>query len=84
MLYRENGQFKTSYRADQQIFPIIQDRWAVIAIILAAFVLVTSIIVHVYAAIWVKGSVGAMLTGKVSRAWARRHHPGWYKEVGRK
>ena len=26
MLYRENGQFKTSYRADQQIFPILQDR----------------------------------------------------------
>ena len=26
MLYRENGQFKTSYRADQQIFPIVQDR----------------------------------------------------------
>ena len=25
MLYRENGQFKTSYRADQQIFPIAQD-----------------------------------------------------------
>jgi hypothetical protein len=27
MFYRENGQFKTSYRADQQIFPIAQDRW---------------------------------------------------------
>jgi branched-chain amino acid transport system permease protein len=26
MLYRENGQFKTSYEADQQIFPIRQDR----------------------------------------------------------
>src|SRR5258706_4056340 len=26
MLYRENGQFKASYRADQQIFPILQDR----------------------------------------------------------
>ncbi|MBI1395759.1 MAG: branched-chain amino acid ABC transporter permease [Betaproteobacteria bacterium] len=26
MLYREAGQFKTSYRADQQIFPILQDR----------------------------------------------------------
>ena len=29
MLYRENGQFKTSYRADQQIFPILQDRIAI-------------------------------------------------------
>ena len=26
MLYREAGQFKTSYAADQQIFPILQDR----------------------------------------------------------
>lgn len=40
MLYRENGQFKTSYRADLQIFPILQDRWAIAAIMLAAFVLV--------------------------------------------
>ena len=29
MLYRENGQFKTSYRSDQQVFPILQDRYAV-------------------------------------------------------
>jgi branched-chain amino acid transport system permease protein len=26
MLYRENGQFKTSYHSDQQVFPITQDR----------------------------------------------------------
>jgi branched-chain amino acid transport system permease protein len=26
MIYRENGQFKTTYRTDQQIFPIVQDR----------------------------------------------------------
>ena len=26
MLYREAGQFKTSYAADQQVFPILQDR----------------------------------------------------------
>jgi branched-chain amino acid transport system permease protein len=29
MLYRENGQFKTTYRADQQVFPIAQDRIAI-------------------------------------------------------
>ena len=33
MLYRENGQFKTSYRADQQIFPILQDRIAIVALL---------------------------------------------------
>ena len=40
MFYRENGQFKTNYRADQQIFPIAQDRWAVIALMAFAFVAV--------------------------------------------
>jgi branched-chain amino acid transport system permease protein len=40
MFYRENGQFKTSYSADSQIFPIAQDRWAVLLLIAAAFVLV--------------------------------------------
>ena len=38
MIYRENGQFKTSYAADQQIFPIAQDRWAVLAILAFAFI----------------------------------------------
>ena len=38
MLYRENGQFKTSYAADQQIFPIAQDRWAILGILVFAFV----------------------------------------------
>jgi branched-chain amino acid transport system permease protein len=40
MIYRENGQFKTSYRADQQIFPILQDRLAVGALLAVAFVAV--------------------------------------------
>jgi branched-chain amino acid transport system permease protein len=40
MLYREAGQFKTSYAADQQIFPILQDRIGVIALLLVAFVVV--------------------------------------------
>ena len=40
MFYRENGQFKTSYEADQQIFPILQDRWAIALILVVAFVAV--------------------------------------------
>src|SRR4249919_864336 len=40
MLYREVGQFKTSYAADQAIFPIAQDRWFVIALLLVAFLVV--------------------------------------------
>jgi branched-chain amino acid transport system permease protein len=40
MLYREAGQFRTSYRADQRIFPIVQDRVAMGALLLLAFVAV--------------------------------------------
>jgi len=40
MFYRENGQFKTSYRADQQIFPITQDRVAIVALLAFAFLVV--------------------------------------------
>ena len=38
MFYRENGQFKTSYRADQQIFPILQDRWLLLLLLVVAFI----------------------------------------------
>ncbi len=40
MIYRENGQFKTSYRADQQIFPILQDRLVILALVAFAFLAV--------------------------------------------
>ncbi len=40
MFYRENGQFKTTYRADQQIFAIAQDRWAILGLLLVAYLLV--------------------------------------------
>ena len=40
MLYREAGQFKSTYAADQQIFPIRQDRIAIGAPARVAFVVV--------------------------------------------
>ena len=40
MFYRENGQFKTSYSADQQIFPIAQDRVFIVALLVVAFTVV--------------------------------------------
>ena len=40
MLYREAGQFKTTYPADQQVFPIRQDRIAVAVLLVVAFVVV--------------------------------------------
>ncbi len=38
MLYREAGQFKTTYQADSQIFPIRQDRVAMALLLVLAFV----------------------------------------------
>lgn len=48
---------------------------------IAALVLVLTVIVHVYAAIWIKGSVRAMTRGTVSEAWARQHHALWHREM---
>ena len=44
MFYRENGDFKTTYKQDQQIFPIALDRWFVIAVCLFAYLVVPFII----------------------------------------
>ncbi|HEU4352073.1 MAG TPA: branched-chain amino acid ABC transporter permease, partial [Burkholderiales bacterium] len=40
MFYRLAGQFKSSYAADQQIFPIRQDRVFVIGLMVVAFVVI--------------------------------------------
>src|SRR3546814_5813498 len=40
MLYRETGQFNTSYEADQRIFRIVQDRWLIAAILVTGAVVV--------------------------------------------
>src|SRR4051812_3305275 len=40
MIYRETGQFKSTYASDQQLFPILQDRVFVIGFLVFAFVVV--------------------------------------------
>ncbi|MCB2057711.1 MAG: branched-chain amino acid ABC transporter permease [Novosphingobium sp.] len=50
MLYREAGQFKASYEEDQQIFPIAQDRFGVLALI-GVFALVIPFVADEY---WLK------------------------------
>jgi len=40
MFYREAGQFKTSYEADQALFPIRQDQIGIILILLVAYIFV--------------------------------------------
>lgn len=73
--------FWRPYFADY--FPIELIRLATLLHAIAAFALIVSIIVHVYAAIWVKGTLRAMTRGTVSEAWAKKHHPAWHREVTR-
>ena len=40
MIYREAGQYKVSYQADQAIFPIAQDRFVMLALLAVAFLVV--------------------------------------------
>lgn len=47
----------------------------------AAVVLIVVTIVHIYAAIWVKGTMRAMTRGSVTEGWARLNHPLWHKEM---
>ncbi|MBM3353308.1 MAG: branched-chain amino acid ABC transporter permease [Betaproteobacteria bacterium] len=44
MFYRENGQFKSSYAADQQLLPILQDRVFMVALVAFAFVVVPLVV----------------------------------------
>ena len=61
-------------------FPVEVIRLAALVHAFAAFVLIVGIVVHIYAAIWIKGSVGAMVRGTVTLGWARKHHPKWFRE----
>lgn len=62
-------------------FPIPLRRVAVLVHAVSAVVLILSVIAHVYAAIWVKGTMEAMTRGTVTENWARRNHPLWYREM---
>jgi formate dehydrogenase subunit gamma len=62
-------------------FPIVVRRIAVVLHAAAAFGIVLGVIVHAYAAIWVKGTVRAMTRGTVSDAWARQHHALWHRKL---
>ena len=63
-------------------FPVTVVRVSAVVHAAAAFVLILGIIVHIYSAIfWVKGSLRAMTRGTVTHAWAKHHHPLWYRRI---
>ncbi|QKJ85087.1 Formate dehydrogenase O gamma subunit [Paramixta manurensis] len=62
-------------------FPIPLIRLALMAHSFAAVGLIIVIMIHIYAALWVKGTITAMVEGWVTSAWAKKHHPRWYRAV---
>lgn len=61
-------------------FSVGSIRFAVVVHAVCAFILTCAIVVHIYAAIWVKGSLGAMTRGTVTPGWAWKHHRAWFRE----
>ena len=59
---------------------IDQKRLAILLHAMGAVGTILIWIVHVYAAIWVKGTVRAMTDGTVTGGWAWRHHRKWLRE----
>ncbi len=62
-------------------FPVDVVRLGAVVHAAIAAIMIAMIFVHVYAALWVKGTVRAMVYGTVTRAWAKQHHRAWYRQV---
>jgi formate dehydrogenase subunit gamma len=60
---------------------IDQKRLGVLIHAIAAVTAICVWIVHVYAAIWVRGTIRAMTRGSVTGGWAWRHHRKWLREL---
>ena len=48
---------------------------------LFALLFILAIIIHIYAGIWVKGSMRSMTRGTVTPGWAYKHHRAWYRKL---
>ncbi len=67
-----------------QYTTIDQKRVAVLVHAVCGIGAITIWIVHVYAAIWVRGTISAMTKGSVTAGWAYRHHRKWLREEAAK
>lgn len=63
------------------LFPIGVVRFAAVVHAATATVMIALIIGHIYIAIWTRESIAAMLYGTVRKAWAKQHHPAWFREM---
>ncbi len=63
------------------LFPESVIRFAAVVHAAAGAVMIALIIGHIYLAIWTRESIDAMLYGRVRKAWAKQHHPVWFREM---
>ena len=66
------------------LFPIPVIRIGALMHSLTGICLILLIIGHAYMGFWVKGSISGMLTGYVSRKWAKTHHDRWFRQISGK
>ena len=62
------------------MFSTGQMRIAAVVHAASAVIMVINLIVHVYAAIWFRGTIRAMTRGTVTGGWAWKHHRRWLRE----
>lgn len=58
-----------------------QKRMAVLVHSLSAIAMMCIVIVHVYGAWWARGTMTAMLKGRVTGGWAWKHHRKWLRDL---
>lgn len=63
------------------LFPLWLVRLASVLHAVAGWAITGLIIGHIYMAIWTRESMGAMIYGTVRKAWAKHHHPLWFREM---
>ncbi|MBV8144554.1 MAG: formate dehydrogenase subunit gamma [Gammaproteobacteria bacterium] len=61
--------------------PVGAVRIAALLHAIAALLIICTILVHIYAGFWVRGSMHAMLRGTVTPGWAWRHHRAWFRQI---
>lgn len=64
-----------------QLFPVVIIRIAAVVHAAAGAGMLALIMGHIYASIWTKESIDAMLSGRVRKAWAKQHHPAWFRQM---
>lgn len=72
----------------EEYFPFLVSiplrRVAVVVHAVTALAIFFLFLVHVYAAIWTRGTIRAMTRGTVTGGWAFRHHRKWLRELAQR